>query len=156
MKILIEINSMEELVGLEEYVCKCRRRPKAQVLNINAIYLSTGKVVWRVQGMALPLQDIEKVALTIAPVDAAGNPAKVDGAPVWVSSDSAVVEVVAATDGLSAVATAVGPLGSARVTVTADADLGSGIEEISGFLDIEVGPSKAVSLAISAGTPEPK
>lgn len=106
--------------------------------------------------MALQLQDVEKVALLIAPVDAVGNPAKVDGVPVWETSAPSIVTLEVAADGLSAVASTEGPLGAVRITVTADADLGAGIETITGVLDIEVIASKAVSLSITAGTPEPK
>jgi len=104
----------------------------------------------------LVLTDMQKVPLSVSFLDGAGNPAPVDGSPVWGSSDPTVVDVVPAPDGLSAVATAVGPLGTAQVNVTADADLGSGIETITGLLDVNVVADKAVSVAISAGTPEPK
>ena len=104
----------------------------------------------------LVLTDAQKVALSVTFLDAAGNPASVDGAPVWGSSDPTIVLVEAATDGLSAVATAVGPLGSAQVNVTADADLGAGVESITGLLDVNVVGDKAVTVAIAAGTPEPK
>lgn len=104
----------------------------------------------------LVLTDMQKVALAVSFVDGAGNPAPVDGAPVWATSDTALLDVVAAADGLSAVATAVGPLGTAQVSVTADADLGSGVETLVGTLDVNIVPDKAVSVNIAAGTPEPK
>jgi hypothetical protein len=106
--------------------------------------------------MALVLTDIQKVELSISPSSAAGNPALVDGAPVWETSDPTVVTLDVATDGLSAVAVTTGKLGSARVSVTADADLGTGVKTLSGVLDVEVKASEAVSLAVSAGTPTDK
>jgi hypothetical protein len=100
------------------------------------------------------MTDSQKVALSITVVDAKGNPANVDGAPTWTSSDASVVTVAAAEDGLSAVATAVGPLGTAQVNVQADADLGEGSEAIAGVLDVQIVGGKAVSLTIGAGVAE--
>jgi hypothetical protein len=106
--------------------------------------------------MSLILTDLQKVTLSIQPVDAVGNPARVDGVPAWSCSDETVVTIDVAGDGLSCVATSVGPLGTAQVNVTADADLGDGVKSIAGTLDVEVMASEAVSLTIVAGTPEDK
>lgn len=104
----------------------------------------------------LVLTDLQKAALGVAFLDAMGNPAAVEGPPVWASSDETLVTVTAAEDGLSAVATTVGPLGSCQVSVVADADLGAGVENITGTLDVTVVADKATSVAISTGTPEPR
>ena len=106
--------------------------------------------------MSLVLTDIQKVTLSVAFVDKAGNPAKTDGAPVWSSSATNIATVTPATDGLSAVVETVGPLGSAQIQVSADADLGEEVKTISGTLDIEVTGSEAVSIVVNAGTPEDK
>lgn len=120
----------------------------------NAEYLDTHVIMKGITKMIL--QDAQKVKLTIAPVDAAGNPATVEGVPVWVSSDESVLSVVADADGMSAYAIAVGPLGDAQVAVTADADLGPGVVTLTGTLDVTVVAGQAVSLAVAAGAPEPK
>ena len=106
--------------------------------------------------MALILTDEQKVQLSIQPVTAAGNPARVDGVPAWSVSDTNVLALDVAPDGLSAWATATGPLGPSQVSVSADADLGEGIRTIAATLDVSVVPAEAVSLAISAGAPELK
>lgn len=106
--------------------------------------------------MALILTDVQKVELSINPTSAAGNPAPVDGAPVWTSSDETVLTVTASEDGLSAVAVTTGKLGKAQVNVSADADMGEGVKTITGVLDVEVRVSEAVSLAVTAGTPTDK
>ena len=106
--------------------------------------------------MSLVLTDMQKVQLSIQPVDGAGNPAPVDGPPIWESSDPGVLTLEASTDGMSAIASAVGPLGAAQVKVSADADLGEGVETITGILDVQIVADKAVSLAVQAGVPEPK
>jgi hypothetical protein len=103
--------------------------------------------------MTLTLTDIQMVSLAIAPVSAAGNPAEVQSV-VWASSDESILTVVASEDGLSAVATTVGPLGTAQVTVTADADLGEGVVPLTGILDVVVVGSQAATLGVVAGTPE--
>jgi hypothetical protein len=104
------------------------------------------------------LRDDQKVLLTIQPLDAKGKPAAVDGAPVWSSSDETQVVVVAASDGLSAVASGVAPPTDPtaplpRIVVTADADLGSGSTPITGSLDFTITGGSAATIAITAGTP---
>lgn len=104
--------------------------------------------------MALILTDIQKVSLSISPKSAAGNPAAVDGVPVWQVSDENVLSLQTAEDGMSAVVSTTGQLGTAQVSVSADADLGEGVQTITGVLDVEVKASAAVTLDISAGVPE--
>jgi len=106
--------------------------------------------------MSLALTATQKVGIAVNPVDAAGNPAKVDGVPTWVSSDESVITLEVATDGLAASAVTTGKLGVAQVQVSADADVGAGVEAIGGVLDIEVLGGKAVALNVTAGVPEEK
>jgi hypothetical protein len=100
----------------------------------------------------MDLRDDQQVLLTIEPVDKKGKPAPVDGVPVWASSDETVITLVPAADGLSAIATGVVP-GAARVVVTADADMGSGVTPLSGSLDFNVTAGAAASLSIIAAAP---
>ena len=117
-------------------------------------YLDTNKILKGIHNMILT--DLQKVKMSIAPVDAVGNPAKIDGVPQWASSDETLVSITPAADGLSCYATAVGPLGTVQVSVQADADLGPGVKTITGTLDIEVTASDATSLSVSTAVPEPK
>lgn len=94
---------------------------------------------------SLILTDVQECPLTVAPVDAKGNPAVLQGVPVWTSTDPTIISVEASQDGLSAVVAAVGKLGTAQVDINLDG--------VSGVLDVEVRGSDAVSLAINAGTP---
>jgi hypothetical protein len=59
------------------------------------------------------------------------QPAPVQGVPAWATSDATVLTVAPAADGMSFVATTVA-VGTARLTVTADADLGTGVSTITG------------------------
>lgn len=104
----------------------------------------------------LILTDLQQVGLTVAFADAAGNPATVDGTPVWSSSNPAILTVTPSADGMSATAVTVGPLGQAQVSVTADADLGSGVTSITGVLDVTVQASQAVAAVVNAGAPTDK
>lgn len=106
--------------------------------------------------MSLRLLDSQKVRLSIAPLDAAGQPATIDGLPVWTSTDESVVSLEVAVDGMSVEAIATGPVGNAQVSVSVDADLGSGVRTLTATLDIEVVGGEAVTLSIAAGTPEAK
>ena len=106
--------------------------------------------------MGTPVRADEKLPLTITARDRAGNAAPLDGAPVWSTSDAGLLTLAAAGDGLSAFVIPVGPIGSARVNVTADADLGDGVRELIGTIVIDVMSAEAVTIAIVAGTPEPQ
>lgn len=101
----------------------------------------------------LVLTDSQKCSLSIKPVDAKGKPAPVDGVPEWSSSDANVISVSPSADGLSAVIVAGDP-GSAQVSVSADAELGSGVTTLTGALDVQVTGGQAVAMSISAGAPE--
>ena len=107
--------------------------------------------------MALVLTDIQKVSLVISPKSAAGNPAPVDGVPSWSVSDASIASIVVVSeDGLSAEVVTTGTLGTVQVVVDVDANLGEGVETITGVLDIEVKASAAVTLDIGVGVPESK
>ena len=103
--------------------------------------------------MATSLTATQQVNYTISPRNRKGGPAAVDGIPEWAVSDETVMSVVPAPDGMSALVVAVAP-GTARVVVTADADLGAGVEPLIGTDDVTVTPGTATTLALSAGTPQ--
>jgi len=102
------------------------------------------------------LTDAQKVNLTVTFQDAAGNPATVDGVPTWVSSDPTIITLNVAADGLSADAVTTGTLGTAQVSASADADLGSGVTTITGVIDLEVQGAAAVVALVAAGAPTAK
>lgn len=96
----------------------------------------------------------QKATATITPVDKPGNPAPIDGVPIWASSDETIVTVEPAADGLSAVVKAVGPLGTAKVSVTGDADLSGEVKPIFGTLDVEITQGMAVGFKVTLGPAE--
>lgn len=99
------------------------------------------------------LKDSDKVSLSIAIKDAKGNPAQVDGIPVWSVTDPSLASLNVSADGMSADLLASGPLGSCQVQVNADADLGAGVTSILGTLDLTIIAGDAVSIDIAAGVP---
>lgn len=95
----------------------------------------------------------QKVTLTLTAVDKKGKPAVLDGVPEWLSSNTDIVTVAAAADGMSAEATAVGALGTCNVSVTADSKLGDEVNPIIGSLEITITPGEATQITITAGAP---
>lgn len=102
--------------------------------------------------MALVLTVTQEADLSVVAVDARGNVAHVAD-PRWSSSDEGVVAVVPSDDGMSAIVRAAGPTGNAQVVFRCDADLGEGVVELMGTLDVEVVAGQAVSVSIVAGAP---
>lgn len=124
----------------------------AQAERIVFIAEVDGRITYGVEKMNLAYT--QQLPVSIQPVAKKGNPAPVDGAPVWTSSNTELVTVTAAADGMSAMITPVGGMGGpTTITVTADADLGSGVTPIIGTLDITVTGGQAVSITIVPGTP---
>lgn len=105
--------------------------------------------------MAYTLASGTQVHVKVAYVDAAGNPAVVDGAVAWASSDNSIATVTLESDDVALVK-AVGPTGQVQITATADADLGSGTREIITPMDVTVAAGEAVAGTISpVGPAEP-
>lgn len=100
--------------------------------------------------MLLPVD--RKVSATVSFVDRGGNLAAVEGY-VW-GTDRPDLLTVDAVDGVATI-TPVGPLGSAQVVVTADADLGEGITELVLLAQIEVIAGTAVGGSINFSEPVP-
>lgn len=101
---------------------------------------------------SLTLTDTQQCDLEVAFADKKGAPAVVDGAPVWSSSDENVAKVTASADGMKATIVSNAP-GSAQISVTADADLGTGVTALVGTLDLVVVPGAAVVANLTTGTP---
>ncbi len=92
--------------------------------------------------------DQQFAGVTLAITDARGRPAVVHGAPVWATSDATVLAVTAGADGMTATVDSVGS-GTAHIAVTADADMGDGVVEITGISeDINVTPGVAGAAAV--------
>jgi hypothetical protein len=100
----------------------------------------------------------EYVEVKVSYVDAAGNPAVVDGDVVWESSNPDLVTVTAHDDTTSADVCPAGngDLGTAQISATADADLGEGVRELITVFDVQIVAGEAVAGTISpVGDPQP-
>lgn len=95
----------------------------------------------------------QKLPFSIAIKDKGGNPALVDGAPVWSLTDPSLGSFEVAADGMTALLSATGPLGSCMVQVLADADLGDGQQDLLGEYPVDFVAGDAATIAISAGAP---
>lgn len=103
----------------------------------------------------ITLTNEQKVKVSLKPVTQSGKPATVDGAPQWevVSGDSTVVP---ASDGLSADLLSSDTPGDTQFLIKADADLGSGVQEVSEIVTLHVQGANAANLGVVVGTPELK
>lgn len=108
--------------------------------------------------MALTLTAVQRCLVSVSAVDAKGNPAEVQDPTYSVSDDTILrVDKPASLEGKpgQGYVVAVGPVGHAQLVVKGDADLGEGVKEIQGILEVEVVAAEAVAVQITPGEPEP-
>jgi hypothetical protein len=96
----------------------------------------------------------QQVVLTITGEDRYGNSVDLSGDISWVSSDESIIVINNASD-TQATAVAVGPVGTASVTVSNDFD-DDGTEDFQGSIAIDVIAGQVTEIAVSAGEPEDK
>ncbi len=75
---------------------------------------------------------------------------QVDGIPVYTNSNQNAVDLFVNPDGMGGVVQHLDG-GDAQITVTADADLGEGVKEITGLLEIKALPFEATILDLEPG-----
>lgn len=100
---------------------------------------------------AVTLTTIQQFSVSIAPVNAKGKPAKVDGPPVWLTDNTDVLALTPSADGLSCDVVAIGIPGAATIQVSADADLGAGSVLLTGTLEVEVTSAPATNIVLTPG-----
>lgn len=100
----------------------------------------------RVVEMFMKKDDV--LDLSIGFEDKEGNAAKVDGVPAWALTDEKMGKLDIAADGMSA-AFFPQAVGKCVLQVKADADLGEGVKEIIGEMEIEISALEAVKVNIS-------
>jgi hypothetical protein len=123
--------------------------PKGYAL-VTLQYDGLTTVTARGENMAYTLPDGNAVKVKISYVDAQGNPARVDGAVEWSSSDTGIATVqVDPNDTSLATVAASGTIGQVQVVAKADADLGAGVRELVTMMDVEVIAGEAVAGTIA-------
>lgn len=102
--------------------------------------------------MLITITNEQKVEVTLAPLTAAGNPATLDGAPVWAVVEGGDATLEVAEDGLSAFLVSGAADVTSQITVTADADLGEGVVTLTDTIDLVVvaAPANALGLVVAA------
>lgn len=97
----------------------------------------------------------QQVLVNLNPESEPGVPAPVDGVPTWevLDGDSTVIP---AADGMSATLRSSDTDGDTNIKVTADADMGSGVTEITDTIRLTVIDPQATGFGFTAGTPTPK
>lgn len=98
----------------------------------------------------LSLTTEQKCRVFITPMTPAGNPAELDGAAQWSIEGSCTV---ASIDDTSAWVEAGSMPGDSVLTVSADADLGSGVVPIADTCTVHVANPQASSLGLQADEP---
>jgi hypothetical protein len=101
--------------------------------------------------LEIKITNEQKVPVTMSVKTAGGKETKVDGVPTWtvVSGDSTVT---VAADGLSAELVSSDTPGDTTYLVEADADLGTGVENIQATITLTVEGARASNLGLVAGT----
>lgn len=97
----------------------------------------------------------QQVTVSINPTTPKGQPAALDGVPTWQVA-SGDVTLQPAPDGKSCVIVSADTPGQSQVLVSADADLGSGVDTISDTISCLVSDPQASSLGLTASPPENK
>lgn len=128
--------------------------PGRFVWSVGPVTEKTKNKTEREQSMKVTINNLQKIKLTLKPANAAGQTAELDGKPTW-EKTSGDAEIVVADDGLSAELISGNP-GDSTFLVTADADLGAGVENISDVIQLTVEGARAVNLGLTVGEPELK
>jgi len=160
-------HSLEELTDLTDALC-CDGSAARVVFRLGPIVEQPGGPVAKTPQyhgpkhrfrkrnliMAATISASQQVKVTVEFRDKKGNPAKVDGKPEWLTDNTDVLALTPGGDGLSCVVAAAGPIGVGIVTLKADADLGSGVVEVVGTLEVNVTAGPATVVTLTAETPE--
>lgn len=133
---------------LEEWLERVYGLRKRKRLKVRWTVFVNGKISTFKGNFNMDLQIDKPAGFSVSFSDSKGNPARVDGIPVWSITPDGLATLEVGTDGLSATVTPIGALGAAVLKVTADADLGAGVQEISGQADLNFIAGNAVTVTI--------
>lgn len=172
MKITVDVPALERIARALEGVGQQLRRLNATADKINEALTpaSATRIVFyveedgkwkRVEGGMMFQKVTEPKNFGIKITDRFGNDAKVDGKPGWAPTDASLADVVISEDGMSAIVTPKGPVGSLKLQVNADADMGEGVKPLLGELDLDLvaGDAEVITIAelpMPEPTPEPE
>ena len=106
--------------------------------------------------LEITITNEQKIQVTLTPVTATNKPAQLDGGATFeVISGTATVAMIEGNP-LSAFLVSGDLPGDSEIMVSADADLGDGVETISDIIKLTVAGAKAASLGLTVGAPVAK
>jgi hypothetical protein len=70
---------------------------------------------------------------------------------MWGTTDEAIVALNPSDDGMSCTVVSAGAMGTAQITVRLDADVGDGVQELTGMALVDVTAGQASTIAILLG-----
>lgn len=120
---------------------------QSPVGSVVEFYIITDGVRKKVEG-TMDLSVVQNHELEFSITDKKGNPAKVDGIPVIENGAADLCDIVPNADGRGASLKPKGPMGLVTGQVTADADLGDGVETIRGTFSFNLVAGKASNIGI--------
>lgn len=106
--------------------------------------------------MLLTITNEQKITVTLNPTTLAGNPATLDGAPVWEALGDGDATIEVAPDGLSATLISGEANINSTFRVTADGVPGEEVGVLTEDITLAVVPASASSLGLVAGAAELK
>lgn len=133
------------------------RPPPPEITPVVTVRYQNFSATAQGEHMAYTLPVDNLIVVKVAYVDSHGNPAAIDDEVIWATSNDTVATVkVDAGDSSICTVTAVGEIGSAQITATADADLGEGSRDLVTLLDLTVVAGEAVAGVINVvAAPQP-
>lgn len=105
--------------------------------------------------MLITITNEQKVKVTAAPTTAAGNPAEVQDLTFTVTDGDATVELIEGEPNSAYLVSGEANVNSV-IEVSADADLGEGVQTIADRIDLAVVAAGASALGFTVGEPELK
>lgn len=136
----------EFVVFVDECFLVIRVRPQRRAIRLKILDENNQEIT-----MAVTISADKKRVFSVAPVDSKGRPAQIDGIPEWSVSPTGGVRLFPSTNGLSCEVAWFAPMSGQVVTIKADADLGAGVEEIFGSVDVVTLSAKATGFAVTVG-----
>lgn len=120
--------------------------------NSQAVRLTPQYYQWPLTGEVdfhMELRDNEYKIVAIGLIKSKkGNPARIDGVPIWMTDNPAVLALTPSEDGMSCRVDAVGPIGAAKLSIKVDADLGDGFKYRTKVIDFSVVAGEAVEFDV--------
>lgn len=100
------------------------------------------------------LTDSQQATLSLAYTDRKGQPAAPSGTVQWLVDNPNLLALTPSADGSTCVVAAVGPLGTATVSVKASvAEPGGGTTDLAGSIEVSVVSGAATTVTVNMGPP---